>query len=387
MRILINVVNARNVGGGLQVVQNFLLGTQKYMRSDVEWYYAVSECLDQNYIYEAFKTKAIGHYFVFPNQPDFRHTYRRVQKRLRQLEKEISPDVIYTILGPGYNFFKNKEVIRFANAWSTNPNQYAWKTLSLKGKLRTALYGILERTLLRKAEYIITQTETVKQGLIRVTKLPNNNIAVVPNVLPAIYQDLPKTHNKLGDNIDIAAIGGAMPHKNFDIIPQVLHLLCSRYNITNIRFHMTLPVESTVWQRIKEQLDAYLLNEMVVNHGKLTLYELSDLYNKCNFAFLPSVLETFSASTIEAMHFSLPIVASNLSFNTEVLTDSALYYEPMNAADAADKIATLIKDKNLQDSCSARMSKRIVRYIDFKKYYNDTVDFLVEVGNGKFDVL
>lgn len=29
MRILINVVNARNVGGGLQVVHNFLLGTQK----------------------------------------------------------------------------------------------------------------------------------------------------------------------------------------------------------------------------------------------------------------------------------------------------------------------------------------------------------------------
>ena len=27
MKILINVVNARNVGGGLQVVHNFLLGT------------------------------------------------------------------------------------------------------------------------------------------------------------------------------------------------------------------------------------------------------------------------------------------------------------------------------------------------------------------------
>ena len=41
MKILINVVNARNVGGGLQVVHNFLLGTQQFARPDVEWYYAV----------------------------------------------------------------------------------------------------------------------------------------------------------------------------------------------------------------------------------------------------------------------------------------------------------------------------------------------------------
>ena len=46
MKILINVVNARNVGGGLQVVHNFLLGTLKYPCFDVEWYYAVSERLD-----------------------------------------------------------------------------------------------------------------------------------------------------------------------------------------------------------------------------------------------------------------------------------------------------------------------------------------------------
>ena len=36
MKILINVVNARNVGGGLQVVHNFLLGTLKYPCFDVE---------------------------------------------------------------------------------------------------------------------------------------------------------------------------------------------------------------------------------------------------------------------------------------------------------------------------------------------------------------
>ena len=60
MKILINVVNARNVGGGLQVVHNFLLGTQQFARPDVEWYYAVSECLDSKYLDEILKPKQIA---------------------------------------------------------------------------------------------------------------------------------------------------------------------------------------------------------------------------------------------------------------------------------------------------------------------------------------
>ena len=94
MKILINVVNARNVGGGLQVVHNFLLGTQKIPRSDVEWYYAVSECLDTVYLNDEFKANAKGRYHVYPNQPDFFHTYRTVQNKLMQLEEEINLNIV-----------------------------------------------------------------------------------------------------------------------------------------------------------------------------------------------------------------------------------------------------------------------------------------------------
>ena len=73
MKILINVVNARNVGGGLQVVHNFLLGTQQFARPDVEWYYAVSECLDSKYLDEIFKTKANSHYHVSKSTGFFTH--------------------------------------------------------------------------------------------------------------------------------------------------------------------------------------------------------------------------------------------------------------------------------------------------------------------------
>lgn len=80
------------------------IGYTKIVRQDVEWYYAVSECLNSVYLDDTFKSKVKGRYYVYPNQPDFFRTYRRVQKELSRLENEIKPDVIYTILGPSYNF-------------------------------------------------------------------------------------------------------------------------------------------------------------------------------------------------------------------------------------------------------------------------------------------
>ena len=381
MKILINVVNARNIGGGFQVVFNFILKTQEYTRPDVEWFYAVSERLD-SFLSEDFKAKVKkDHYFVFPDQPDFRGTYRRVKRELRELENKINPEVVFSPLSPGYFFFKHKEVMRFANAWSTNATSYAWKTLPFRPKMRTKIYNIMQRALLRKAKYIITQTETVRGGLLRVTGLPENRVLVVPNVLPAVLQDIDPTPLEADAKwIDVAAVGGQMPHKNLEIIPDVLRELTEKYQMTNVRFHTTLPADSAVWWRIENGLKEYGLTECVVNHGNMRLVDLADLYRHCRFCFLPTVLDTFSASTIEAMYFDLKTVASDLPFNKEVMQDACLYFKPMNAESAAEKLSQVTGDKNLQKELSAKMKERLKNYTDFKKYYDNTVDFLIKVG-------
>ena len=366
------------------MVFNFILKTQEYTRPDVDWYYAVSGCLD-SYLSDAFKDKVQkDHYFVYPDQPDFKGTYWRVKRELKELEKKINPEVVFSPLSPGYFFFKHKEVMRFANAWSTNATSYAWKTLTFNPKMRTKMYNIMQRALLRKANYIITQTETVRGGLLRVTGLPENRVKVVPNVLPAVLRDLDPTPLE-GDGkwIEVAAVGGQMPHKNLEIIPKVLYILKEKYQLMNVRFHTTLPANSGVWWRIENGLKAYGLEENVVNHGNMRLVDLADMYKHCRFCFLPTVLETFSASTIEAMYFDLKTVASDLSFNKEVMQDACLYFEPMNAKSAAEKLAQIIGDKALQDELSGKMKERLKNYTDFRKYFDDTVDFLIKVGNGE----
>lgn len=380
MKILINVVNARNVGGGLQVVYNFIVGTQKYKYSNIEWFYAVSECLDQKYLDADFKKGAQGHYFVYPNQPDFTHTYLRVQKELRSLENKINPDVIYTILGPCYNFFNHKEVIRFVHPWVVTSNKYAWRTLPFGAKIRMKLHILLLKVLLHRAQYIITQTEAVKNGLVHEIHTDSRNIKVVKNVLPDIYSTLNKTHINTNDNyINICAVGAGY-HKNLTIIPKVLAVLENKYGITNYKFHITLPDGALGLNEIEIELAKLGYKDRVINHGNLKQDKLAELYRICDVCFLPSVLEVFSASTIEAMAFGIPTVATNLPFNVEVFNDSCLYYSPMDADDASKQLIEAARNNNLRKILISKMSDRLQLFNSFENYFKETVNFLIDVA-------
>ena len=75
-------------------------------------------------------------YFVFPTQPDFLGTYKKVKFQLREIEAKIQPDLVYSITAPSYFKFHAPEVMRFTNPWVTHPNKFAWSILSLKEKIQ-----------------------------------------------------------------------------------------------------------------------------------------------------------------------------------------------------------------------------------------------------------
>lgn len=384
MRVLINVTNARNVGGGLQVAVNFIKNTIVYKRPEIEWFYAVSETIDGVYLKQDFTPQIDpNHYFVFPNQPDFKHTFRRVQKQLYQLESSNKIDVVFTILGPNYHLFKTKEVVRFVHPWVVTSNKYAWSNIPLNEKLKMKAHIILLKYLVKKKGYVITQTNAVKNGLIKEVGIPADRIRVVPNVLPAIFNDLDNSHIDTDDGwIDVASVGAGY-HKNLNIIPDVIMALEANHNIKNLRFHVTLPDGALGLDSINKRVKELGLNDRFVNHGNMRQQQLSELYRTCDFCYLPSVLEVFSASTLEAMFYKLPTVVAELPFNFEVFKDACLYYEPMNAEDAAAKLASLIGNRALCDSLIEKMSERITIFSSFENYFNATVDFLEDVGSGR----
>lgn len=381
MRILINTVSTKiHSGGAFQIANNFIRKTLEH--PEIEWIYVISSDLDA-VLPEEMKGK--GNYYVFPTQPDFKGSYKSVKHELRELEREEKPDVVYSITAPSYFNFETPEVMRFTNPLVAHPNKYSWCVQPLKARLRLLAYCWNQKRLIKKAQYFITQTETTKQGILRITHLPDNHVCVVNNVLPAAFSNQDNSHiEEETPWIEVACVGAPVPHKNFDLLPDVI-LELKELGVNNVRFHTTIPESEPLWGIIKDRLIKNDIEGNVNNHGRLTQQELAEMYRHCKFCFLPTLLEVFSASTVEAMFFDLKIVATDFSFNREVLGDACLYYEPMNAQDAALQFAKLIGDKELQMTFSERMKKQLLKYDNYDRHFNAILDFLVAVAENRIN--
>ena len=376
MKILVNTISTKkHSGGAYQIAYNFLMKTLEHQ--EVEWLYVVSSDLDE-ILPEPMKERM--NYHVFPTQPDYRHTYKKVKNELKELEKNEKPDVVYSITAPCYFTFKTVEVMRFTNPWVTHPNKYSWATMSLPIRLKTRLYCWNQRRMMRKASYFVTQTETTKKGIMRITGVTPENVKVVNNVLPQIFKSLPKTPKEQDGNwIDVACVGAPVPHKNFDILPSVIKEL-KALGVENVRFHVTIPAGNPLLLMYKRELDALGLSDRIITHGRCSQAELAEMYRGCQLCLLPTLLEVFSASTLEAMHFRLPIVATEFDFNSEVMGDSCLYYHPMNAKEAAVQIKKYIESETLREEMKIKMDERLKLFGDYDKHFNDILMFLKEVA-------
>ena len=377
MKILINTISTKkHSGGAFQISQNFLLKSLEH--TNVEWYYITSQDLDE-VIGDKFSEIKGKRYFVFPTQPDFKGTYNRVKKKVAALEAKISPAVVYSITAPSYFSFNVTEVMRFTNPLVTHPNKYSQSTLPFFQRLKTWLYCKNQVRLMKKAHFFITQTETTKQGILRITGEPNNHVCVVNNVLPGVFKTMDTTPIIEDDWVNVACVGNPVPHKNFDILPDVVKELY-KLGVKNVRFHTTIPFDSPIWAKIITPLEEAGMQYRIINHGRISQKELGEMYRRCQLCFLPTLLEVFSASTIEAMYYGLPIVATKFDFNTEVLGDSCLYYEPMNAKSAATQFAKLKANKNFQEEMKLKMAKQLVKYGDYDKHFIAIKDFLIQVA-------
>ena len=378
MKILVNTVSTKkHSGGAFQISLNFLLKSLEH--TDVDWYYITSQDLD-DVLGDKFVGVKDSKYFVFPTQPDFKGSYKRVKKEISRLEDFISPDVVYSITAPSYFSFKTIEVMRFTNPLVTHPNKYSQSTLSFLQRIKTWLYCKNQVRLMKKAHFFITQTETTKSGILRITKEPSNHVCVVSNVLPSVFKNMDNTHIEENDFINIACVGNPVPHKNFDILPSLIHEL-DVMGFDKVKFHTTIPFDHPLRAKLELELSQLGLIDRWENHGRISQQDLGKMYQRCQLCYLPTLLEVFSASTVEAMFFNLPIVATNFDFNTEVLADSCLYYEPMNAKAAASQFAKLITDKEMQETFKKKMSNQLSIYGDYDKHFNAIKEFLIKVAN------
>lgn len=90
--------------------------------------------------------------------------------------------------------------------------------------------------------------------------------------------------------------------------------------------------------------------------------ELKELYLHAKAFVFPSLYESFGIPPLEAQECGCPIVISDVTALPEIYKDSALYFDPYNVDDIANKIIALLNNEDLQKKLIDKGFENIKRF-------------------------
>lgn len=270
----------------------------------------------------------------------------RSRRFVTQLVNDFNPSMVFTVFGPSYQRFDYPHLMGFADPFLIVRNSVALRNHGLMDRLRLEAKVKAKRICLRWADEHVVETEAARHGLARVLQRPIDFIHVVPNNCSSIFWDAaalatPRPFRCQPGVFQVLCMGAPYPHKNFQIVPQVAARLKQLDPSNRYFFKFTIPSDHPLWCRLVAEAEQLGVSDNLSTVGATPLANCPKLYREADAVLHPSLLEVFSATYVEAAVMGRPVVATDLDFAREALGEAGRYYFPLNAGEAAHRLAEL----------------------------------------------
>lgn len=206
-------------------------------------------------------------------------------------------------------------------------------------------YHLLHGTLTRSARRIFTVSEFSADEIARCYGADRRGIAVVPNAAEHMAAVLPdpqvlRRHGLVPGGY-VFALGGNSRTKNVAAVARALHRIGDPRPKLVVAGHASTRIFSG------KGTDGGDAEDLGISVGKLSDGELKALYQNALCFVFPSLYEGFGIPPLEAMTCGCPVIVSPLASLPEVCGTAALYADPFNPGDIADKIVRLRDEPSL----------------------------------------
>ncbi|MCI0641501.1 MAG: glycosyltransferase family 4 protein [Gemmataceae bacterium] len=215
-------------------------------------------------------------------------------------------------------------------------------------------YGLLLPALGACCRQVVTVSQFAKKELQRRLRIPKGKIHVVPHGGDHLrgFQPASPYPDPLPDQF-VLGVGSLTPNRNFHTVAQALTLLHEP------RLSLVLAGEHN--PDVFGRLD-FPNHERVCFLGQVADPFLPDLYSRALCLVIPSLYDSFGLPALEAMSVGCPVIASRSAALPEVCGDAALYCDPRDPQDIADKIQLLLKDEALCASLRRKGFERSAKF-------------------------
>lgn len=206
----------------------------------------------------------------------------------------------------------------------------------------------------RSAEKIITVSQSSKQDIIEILKVPTDKVEVIYNGLGAGFKPVEKTMKTRqflsGFGITgnyLLYVGSFMAHKNLRVLMNAYELLRNQQG-----FHHQLVL---IGDRGKSKSELERLiktrqwEDQVILTGFIHPEWLPVFYSSADVFVFPSLYEGFGLPPLEAMACGAPVITSNRSSLPEIVGNAGILVNPESPKEIAQAVWKVLSDKNLRD--------------------------------------
>ncbi|MDR2135789.1 MAG: glycosyltransferase family 4 protein [Treponema sp.] len=230
-----------------------------------------------------------------------------------------------------------------------------------RGKTRERL-GLVPRVILpaalRRLDRIIAVSNWVRQELVELTRVKESRIEVVPNGIDLeAFRLLPKNEESV---VLIQPFSFRRPYvlcvsriehpiKNHIRLIEAFRIFKER---TKYPHRLVLAGgDGQGSETVKRAAHASPYRNDIFFTGHFPLRSLPKLYSGADIAVFPSMYEGFGSGVLEAMATGVPVACARAAGLPETAEHAALYFNPLDSEDMADRLVTLTANREIYRNC------------------------------------
>jgi glycosyltransferase involved in cell wall biosynthesis len=221
----------------------------------------------------------------------------------------------------------------------------------LKGKRMQFLYSLS----LHKTHSVVSVCEAAKTRFVKEKIIPEEMITVIYNGIPAFNGRIKpsKTYSERRQHLKLPAsgpivgsIGRLNAVKDYGTLIAAFKEVLKNYPDAKL----VIAGDGPERNKLQLQIEALAISDKVTLLGER--HDVEDLLEQFDIFALTSLTEGFSVALVEAAWTGLPIVATDVGGNCEIVQDGITGYltEPGNVQDVTQKIEKLLNDDQLRQS-------------------------------------
>lgn len=371
--IFLNGLSSK-AGGGKSILNNYL-GILKNSKTKHKYFVLTPKKEEyKTYSNEFIEIIDIGN--IYKNNFILPFSYKYI---LPKILNELKIDIVFNLADLPVAG-KVPQVFLFDWAYAVYPESIVWKMMDFKSLIVRRMKLYYFKKYLKYVTAIIAQTETIKRRLENFYSL--KNVTVVSNAVS--IENLSG-----GENFDFKLPGGVKllyltyyyPNKNIEIfIP-----LAKEIKKRGLNYKIIVTIDPSQHVKAKMFLDiikSESLNDVVINVGPVKMENVPSIYDQCDGLLMPTLLESFSGTYVEAMYHKLPILTSDMDFARDLCKNSAVYFDPFDVNSILGSIKTVFENDEIKFEKIEEGSKILNQLPDWNQVFSKYNKVLETVLNG-----